>query len=143
MDEMNKNAVAVENADAAQNSAPPKQDKKPDPIKAYNELKEGTLRLFDPFEVSEKVYEELPYSFCKLTGDEYVAAMDCEKAVTFRITNNQALSLFCYAASKMTGLSPETVRENLTMMDASRAIAKATAFFIISGQAAAKATSKK
>lgn len=119
-----------------------KKEKTPDPVEMYKKVKAGSLRLFEPFEVEDKVHEELNFDFGTLTGDEFVTAMDCDGAATRSITNNQCLTLFCQAAGSVNGLSPETVRENLRIVDAQEAVGRALNFLLIS-RAVARRTLKK
>lgn len=123
-----------------------KPDKKPyempDPVEVYKKIKAGTMRLIEPFEVEDKVHEELKFDFGTLTGDEYVKAMDCDGVAKRSFSNNQCLTLFCQAAGSVNGLSPETVRENLRVVDTQEAIERALNFLLIS-RAVARLTSKK
>lgn len=145
---MNEN-IAKLNQNNANNAtqnvpAPEKKNEKtpPDPVEMYKKVKAGSLRLFEPFEVEDKVHEELQFDFGTLTGDEYVTAMDCDGSATRSITNNQCLTLFCQAAGSANGLSPETVRENLRIVDAQEAVGRALNFLLIS-RAVARRTLKK
>lgn len=98
----------------------------------------GTLKLKQPIRAQSTDLTELRFDFSKLTGWEYVEAMD-EGGVTrnvFEITQRQALCLFAAAAGKATdGVDAVDVRTRIGMEDALRAVQTAMVFIVASARA--------
>ncbi len=101
--------------------------------------KHGTMELSVPIEDGEKTYDTLEYDFDKLTGLEYITAMDEGSGTernSFKITQAQALNLFCIAASKcQPGLFPNDIKERLAVADVMGAVNIGTLFFRAASQA--------
>ncbi len=102
-------------------------------------VKRGAMELAMPIDDGEKKYEKLEYDFDKVTGMEYIEAMDAGSGTernSFKITQAQALNLFCIAASKcQPGLFPNEIKERLSIADVMGAVNIGTLFFRASSQA--------
>ncbi len=100
----------------------------------------GRLELSEPLKDGDREFTELKYDFMKLTGVEYAEAMDegiGSNRNSFKISNAQALRLFCAAAAKcQDGLFPNDIQDGLSMADALAAINISTLFFTTASRAA-------
>ncbi len=103
------------------------------------EIVKGTLKLSAPIRAKSQDVTELQYDFSKLTGWEYVEAMDADASARniFKISQKQALCLFAAAAGKVTpDVDATDIRERIGAVDALRAVQLATVFLITSTRAA-------
>lgn len=103
------------------------------------EITKGTLKLSTPIRAKSQDVTELQYDFSKLTGWEYVEAMDADVTArnVFKISNKQALCLFAAAAGKATlDVDATDIKERIGAVDALRAVQLATVFLITSTRAA-------
>lgn len=103
------------------------------------EITKGTLKLSTPIRAKSQDVTELQYDFSKLTGWEYVEAMDADATArnVFKISNKQALCLFAAAAGKATpDVDATDIKERIGAVDALRAVQLATVFLITSTRAA-------
>lgn len=103
------------------------------------EITKGTLKLSTPIRAKSQDVTELQYDFSKLTGWEYVEAMDTDVTArnVFKISNKQALCLFAAAAGKATpDVDATDIKERIGAVDALRAVQLATVFLITSTRAA-------
>ncbi len=103
------------------------------------EIVKGTLKLSAPIRAKSQDVTELQYDFSKLTGWEYVEAMDADTSARniFKISQKQALCLFAAAAGKVTpDVDATDIRERIGAVDALRAVQLATVFLITSTRAA-------
>ena len=103
------------------------------------EITKGTLKLSTPIRAKSQDITELQYDFSKLTGWEYVEAMDADVTArnVFKISNKQALCLFAAAAGKATpDVDATDIKERIGAVDALRAVQLATVFLITSTRAA-------
>lgn len=103
------------------------------------EITKGTLKLSTPIRAKSQDVTELQYDFGKLTGWEYVEAMDADVTArnVFKISNKQALCLFATAAGKATpDVDATDIKERIGAVDALRAVQLATVFLITSTRAA-------
>ena len=103
------------------------------------EITKGTLKLSTPIRAKSQDVTELQYDFSKLTGWEYVEAMDADVTArnVFKISNKQALCLFAAAAGKTTpDVDATDIKERIGAVDALRAVQLATVFLITSTRAA-------
>lgn len=106
----------------------------------------GRLRLETPILAGDKEITELSYDFTKLTGMEYIDAMDSDTSAQqiFRITYRQALALFAKAASKETpALDMQDILSRIGVTDTVKAVQLATLFFSASTRAGHQRISKK
>ena len=81
----------------------------------------------------------MQYDFSKLTGWEYVEAMDADVTArnVCKISHKQALCLFATAAGKATpDVDSTDIKERIGAVDALRAVQLATVFLITSTRAA-------
>lgn len=104
----------------------------------------GTLALKQPIRSQSMDLTELRYDFSKLTGWEYVEAMDEGGATRniFEISQKQALCLFAAAAGKATdGVDAKDVRTRIGMEDTLRAVQIAMVFIVASARAGNPSTS--
>lgn len=102
-------------------------------------ISKGHLKLAQPIRAQSKDISELHYDFTKLTGWEYVEAMDSDLNARniFKVTSKQALSLFAMAASKATPEVDATdIKQRIGLADAQRAVQVATLFLVTSAQEA-------
>lgn len=138
MDENMKN-----NNEQQATEAPAQQEtKKPAPI-PLSLLSKGTLELANPIRSRSEDVKVLHYDFTKLTGWEYVEAMDSDpnNRNVFNISKKQAICLFAAAAAKVTeGLDATDIKERIGLADAMRAVQVATVFLVRSAQEAGKNT---
>lgn len=104
----------------------------------------GTLKLKQPIRAQSEDLTELHYDFSKLTGWEYVEAMD-EGGTTrnvFEVSQKQALCLFAAAAGKATnGVDAVDIRTRIGMEDTLRAVQIAMVFIVASARAENPSTS--
>lgn len=104
----------------------------------------GTLKLKRPIRAQSEDLTELHYDFSKLTGWEYVEAMD-EGGTTrnvFEVSQKQALCLFAAAAGKATnGVDAVDIRTRIGMEDSLRAVQIAMVFIVASARAENPSTS--
>lgn len=104
----------------------------------------GTLKLKRPIRAQSEDLTELHYDFSKLTGWEYVEAMD-EGGTTrnvFEVSQKQALCLFAAAAGKATnGVDAVDIRTRIGMEDTLRAVQIAMVFIVASARAENPSTS--
>lgn len=124
----------------AEESADKKDDKNvlTDPEEQIRKFGHGKLRLCTPIRANGQDVTELVYDFTKLTGNDYVDAMDTDtKAVNlFRLSGRQALALFAAAAGKATpGIDATDIRERMNVQDTMKAVQLATVFFAASNRA--------
>ena len=92
----------------------------------------GVLELETPIEAGGETLESLSYDFTKLTGCDYIDAMDSDGSATqtYRITYRQSLALFGKAVSKeMEALDMRDILERIGMTDALEGIQLAMLFF--------------
>lgn len=103
------------------------------------EATRGTLKLAVPIRAASQDVTELNYDFTKLSGWDYVEAMDADAAARniFKISAKQALCLFAKAVRKaMTNVDETDVKERIGAVDAMRAVQLATVFLIASAREA-------
>lgn len=103
----------------------------------------GVFKLSVPIRSASQDVTELQYDFTKLTGWEFVEAMDADAnaRTVFKITQKQALCLFAAAAGKATsGIDAADVKERIGAVDALRAVQLATVFLVTSARAASQNT---
>jgi len=140
MDENIKNNN--ENQETRNNETAQQEPKKAAPI-PLSMLSKGTLELATPIRSRSEDVTKLHYDFTKLTGWEYVEAMDSDpnNRNVFNISKKQAICLFAAAAAKCTeGLDVTDIKERIGLADAMRAVQVATAFLVRSAQEAGKNT---
>lgn len=100
----------------------------------YESSSRGTLKLKVPIRNEGMEITELEYDFTKLTGSEYVDAMDSDpKALNVFVTSNrQALTLFATAAEKCCRekyhLDSTDIVQRINIADARSAAQKAQVF---------------
>lgn len=94
-------------------------------------FRKGKMKLSTPIRDGERTVEELTWDFTKMTGLEYVEALDSGEGLNnFRLSNTQALALFAAAAAKGTdGLSSREIMRGLGVLDTTAAVRVATVFF--------------
>ena len=115
---------------------------KPSPI-TLSMISKGTLELATPIRARSKDVTELRYDFTKLTGWEYVEAMDSDPTArnVFVVTKKQAMCLFAAAAAKVTpDVDAKDIKERIGLADAQRAVQVATLFLNTSAREAGKNT---
>ena len=98
----------------------------------------GTLKLSTPIRAGSQDVGELQYDFSKLTGWEYVEAMDADADArnVFKISQKQALCLFAAAAGKVTsGIDATDIKQRIGAIDAVKAVQLATVFLVTSKRA--------
>ena len=78
---------------------------KPAPPITLSMISKGTLELAVPIRARSADVSVLHYDFTKLSGWEYVEAMDSDTASrnVFQVSKKQALALFAAAAAKQAG----------------------------------------
>lgn len=106
----------------------------------------GRLTLETPILSRDEEVKELAYDFTKLTGLEYVEAMDSDATAQqiYRITYRQALALFAKAVAKETdGLDMRDVMQRIGATDAMEGVQLATIFFSGSTRAGRMRISKR
>ena len=138
MDENMKN----NNEQRATETPAQQETKKPVPL-PLSLLSKGTLELATPIRSRSEDVKVLHYDFTKLTGWEYVEAMDSDpnNRNVFNISKKQAICLFAAAAAKVTeGLDATDIKERIGLADAMRAVQVATVFLVRSAQEAGKNT---
>lgn len=138
MDENMKN----NNEQQATETPAQQETKKPAPL-PLSLLSKGTLELAIPIRSRSEDVKVLHYDFTKLTGWEYVEAMDSDpnNRNVFNISKKQAICLFAAAAAKVTeGLDATDIKERIGLADAMRAVQVATVFLVRSAQEAGKNT---
>lgn len=113
--------------------------KKLSPEEITKMSRKGTLKLVSPILASGKEHEELAYDFGKLTGWDFVNAMDSAmsaSASAYRLTERQALALFAAAAEKCNeGIDAEDIKRRMGIDDCIKATQIAVFFFNTSSQA--------
>ncbi len=95
----------------------------------------GTMILKNPMRAESTDITELKYDFSKLTGWEYVEAMDSDVNArnVFKITAKQALCLFAMSAAKETPKIDATdIERQIGVTDAVKAVQLATVFLVTS-----------
>ena len=120
---------------------------KNDLAKELDKIASGRMTLMVPLTAAGREITELNWDFRKLTGWDYVNALDCDNAGVnvFKITNKQALSLFAAAAAKATTMKNEAgieihpldahdIRDRLGIDDTIKAVQTATVFFVASAR---------
>ena len=122
---------------------------KPAPI-TLSMISKGTLELAVPIRASSADVSVLHYDFTKLSGWEYVEAMDSDTASrnVFQVSKKQALALFAVAAAKQAPVDDKggrlydakDIKERISLSDAQRAVQVATVFLVRSAQEAGKNT---
>lgn len=113
---------------------------------AANALRSGTLELSVPILSRNVEISEIHYDFDKITGWEYLNAMDADtgNTNTYRISHKQAFALFTKAASKQDNSLDETdMKTRMGVADVMNAVRVATVFFVSTSQAAGRRISKK
>lgn len=99
----------------------------------------GKLRLAKPIRARGEDIEELEYDFSRLTGMDYVKAMDLDprSLMSGGPSARQSIGLFAAAASKCMReqLDERDVRERIGIEDAIKAVQLSTIFFNIASQA--------
>ena len=98
----------------------------------------GKMKLYKSFMSDDREITELEFDFRALTGFEFIRAMDSDtdgKANSFRMTDKQAMTLFCAAASKKSGVDQADIENGLCIEDAIKAVQLATVFFSASSRA--------
>ena len=94
---------------------------------------QGTLQLETPITARDEKLTELKYDFARLTGWEYIEAMDADADNTnmSRISHKQAFGLFAKAAAKANESVDETdLKQRMGVTDVINATRLGTAFFI-------------
>jgi hypothetical protein len=95
----------------------------------------GTMKLTQPIRAGGKDVAELEYDFRKLTGWEYVDALDTDRGAKnlMTLSAKQAMALFATAAGKATkGIDARDIMERMGAEDAATAISAASVFFKMS-----------
>ena len=132
-----KNEIIEENKETQEED---KKEKQAEVAKqVLNTTSKGTFKLSVPMRAGGKDITELEYDFTKLTGWEYVEAMDADGSAksVFKITQKQALCLFAAAAGKATnGVDATDIKERIGAVDAMRVVQLATVFLTASARAA-------
>lgn len=106
----------------------------------------GTMILKNPMRAESTDITELKYDFSKLTGWEYVEAMDSDANArnVFKITTKQALCLFAMSAGKETPKIDATdIKQQISVVDAVKAVQLATVFLVTSTRDAKMSSSEK
>lgn len=99
------------------------------------DYKSGTLKLSSPILARDQEIRELRYDFAKLTGRDYVEAMDSDRNSKdiFKVSATQAFTLFAISAGKETeDVDAVDIQKQLSMTDTARAVQTATLFLIMS-----------
>lgn len=107
-------------------------------------MSKGTMQLVTPIRAKSSDVTELQYDFKKLTGMEYVEAMDSDPNAknVFKVTAKQALCLFAVAAGKVTDdLDATDIKERIGVADTVKAVQLATVFLVASAREANKNSS--
>lgn len=123
-----------ENIKATENTEP-----KVDYEELLKRITSGVLKLRTPIRAESADVTELKYDFSKVTGWEYVEAMDADRSSDniLRMSSKQALCLFATAcAHEHTNLDARDIRERISAMDAMQATQLATLFTVTSARAA-------
>ena len=108
-----------------------------------NMIAKGALELAVPIRARSQDITTLHYDFDKLTGWEYVEAMDADPGArsVFTVSKKQALCLFAAAAAKATpDVDAKDIKERISLPDAQRAVQVATLFLITSAREAGRNT---
>lgn len=130
----------TETAEAAKAKAEAEKAKKKEELEAlHKRITSGVMKLRTPIRAESKDVTELRYDFSKVTGWEYVEAMDADRTAenVLRISSKQALCLFAVAcAHEHTNLDARDIRERISAMDAMQATQIATLFTVTSAQVA-------
>lgn len=113
-------------------------------------ISKGTLELAVPIRARSEDISVLHYDFTKLSGWEYVEAMDSDTASrnVFQVSKKQALALFAVAAAKQAPVDEKggrlydasDIKQRISLFDAQRAVQVATVFLVRSAQEAGKNT---
>ncbi|MGN0996554.1 MAG: hypothetical protein ACI4PG_06575 [Candidatus Ventricola sp.] len=114
-----------ENKDVQKNEGPAEE----------SPFRRGVLKLKTPIRAGGQDVTELCYDFTRLTGMEYVEAMDMDEDAlnVMRVTYKQALCLFAQAAGKATpGIDATDIRSRMGVTDAAHAVRLATVFLVAS-----------
>lgn len=123
------------------------EDKKTitDPGEVLKLFSKGALTLATPIKAGGENIEKLYYDFSRLTGLEYVAAMDSDNNTNiYIITNKQALMLFAATAAKETkGIDSVDIIERIGINDSVKAVQLAQLFFRASARVGNSRISKE
>ncbi len=93
-------------------------------------LFKGKLKLVKPLLSADKTVDELEYDFDQVTGTQMVRALDADRgADPYKMSNQQALCLFAFAAKGSGGLDEKDIVERLGMRDIVPACHIAKVFF--------------
>ena len=112
---------------------------------AKNILSSGRLGLVQPIFVNGKEVKELPYNFKKVTGMEFLDALDGDTATrkgAFNLSARQALNLFLagvtHGGENINGSDFEDIRKQLDIEDVQKAVQVAVSFFNASSRSGAE-----
>ena len=117
-------------------------------VKAEETKKEpgaGEMVLTVPIRARSRDIEVLKYNFKKLTGKEYITAMDSDRSASnpFKITAQQAAMLFAMAAAHETeDVDAKDIMERMCVEDVIYASQLASLFFVTATSAATRRTAK-
>ena len=103
-----------------------------DPDETIRHFGKGKFMLAVPIRAGGKDVTELNYDFTKVTGMEYVEALDSDIRNTnaFRVSATQAHTLFAVAAAKVTdGIDATDIKKRMSAQDSVKAVQLATIFF--------------
>lgn len=137
-EEMKNNAT--EGTETEKKQEAPVEDKKAG-MTAEELISKGRIALETPITARDKELTEICYDFTKVTGLEYLDAMDADpkNQNAFRISQKQAFFLFAKAAAKATGDVDEIdLRQRMGKGDVMNAVRIATAFFMLMSRSANK-----
>lgn len=107
------------------------------PEEAMEKLTRGVMELKEPITVRDKEIKELAYDFGKLTGFDFVNAMDSDRDSKniFKVSSRQAYALFAKACAKCSEDVDEVdVMHKLGVVDAMKAVQTATVFLVASSR---------
>lgn len=136
--------VAEENdaqESAAQSEAETRDQRMKNLIAAGSKFAKGTLRLAKPIRAGGEDVADLSYDFMKLSGRDYMDAMDSDTGTVnlFRVSARQGLALFARAAAKCTkGIDEYDIQERIGVEDAITATRLAAVFYNTSSRAGDK-----
>jgi len=131
---MSENVKAPEMEETREKAA-----EKVDPKAILERITRGTLKLTKAIRSRSEDVTELRYDFSKITGWEYVEAMDADRDATniLAMSSKQALCLFSVAAAhENDDLDARDIRERISAVDAMQATQLATLFTVTSARAA-------
>lgn len=137
-EEMKNNAT--EGTESEKKQEAPVEDKKAG-MTAEELISKGRIALETPITARDKELTEICYDFTKVTGLEYLDAMDADPKNhdTFHISQKQAFCLFTKAAAKATDDVDETdLRRRMGKGDVMNAVRIATTFFMLMSRSANK-----